>query len=89
MWACINHLSQVLLSKQQNVRLTIGFYHSFPQSLKKPFESLNVVEIGCGSGAISLALAKALPGLGIVAADQSRMACQLTEENAENLNLVR
>ena len=52
-------------------------------------ESVKVVEIGCGSGAISLALAKALPGLGIVAADQSRMSCQLTEENAENLNLVR
>jgi methylase of polypeptide subunit release factors len=47
-----------------------------------------VVDIGCGCGAISLALAKALPGLKVIAVDQSKMACDLTVENAENLNLV-
>ena len=53
-----------------------------------PRGDLKVVEIGCGSGAISLALVHSLPGLHITCLDQSRMACDLTLENATNLNLV-
>ncbi|KAG8271642.1 HemK methyltransferase member 1 [Homalodisca vitripennis] len=40
------------------------------------------LEIGCGSGAICLSLLKALPKARVVAVDQSKMACQLTSDNA-------
>lgn len=45
------------------------------------------LEIGCGSGAISLALLKSLPNAMAEAADQSSMACLLTMKNAINLKL--
>uniref|UniRef100_A0A1B6J338 peptide chain release factor N(5)-glutamine methyltransferase n=1 Tax=Homalodisca liturata TaxID=320908 RepID=A0A1B6J338_9HEMI len=53
------------------------------------------LEIGCGSGAICLSLLKALPKARVVAVDQSKMACQLTSDNAlrnhltSNLQVVR
>lgn len=50
-------------------------------------ELVRVLEIGCGSGAISLALLHENPGLFITALDQSRTACALTFENAVNLGL--
>lgn len=52
--------------------------------LTKPIRFL---EIGCGSGAISLSLLSALPNAVAEAADQSSMACLLTMKNAINLKL--
>lgn len=46
------------------------------------------LEIGCGTGAISLALLKSLPCALADAADQSSMACLLTMKNAINLKLA-
>lgn len=43
---------------------------------------LKVLDIGCGSGAIAIALAKAHPEAEVVAADISPDALQLTRENA-------
>ncbi|TSA34183.1 MAG: peptide chain release factor N(5)-glutamine methyltransferase [Porphyromonadaceae bacterium] len=43
---------------------------------------LRVLDIGCGSGAIAIALAKYLPGAEVVASDISEEALQLTQENA-------
>jgi release factor glutamine methyltransferase len=54
----------------------------------KPYEDLSVVDIGCGSGAISLALVHSLSGLRVACVDQSKLACHLTLENARSLNLV-
>lgn len=46
------------------------------------------LEIGCGSGAISLALLKSLPNAKAESADQSSMACLLTMKNAINLKVA-
>lgn len=47
-----------------------------------------ILEIGCGSGCISLALLSSLPKVKeIIAIDQSRKACELTRENAQQLGL--
>jgi len=46
-----------------------------------------VLEIGCGSGAIALALARQLPGAAIGASDVSRAALALARENASRLGL--
>jgi release factor glutamine methyltransferase len=43
---------------------------------------MKVLDIGCGSGAIAIALARDLPHAGVVAADISEEALQLTRENA-------
>lgn len=53
----------------------------------KEMESPRVLEIGCGSGAISLALLSAFPQVECVAVDQSRHAVRLTESNAVHLGL--
>ncbi|TRY62687.1 hypothetical protein TCAL_07290 [Tigriopus californicus] len=50
-------------------------------------ESDRVLEIGCGSGAISLSLLHEIQGLSLTAVDQSRAACALTMENALNLGM--
>uniref|UniRef100_UPI0037E8DFF2 MTRF1L release factor glutamine methyltransferase n=1 Tax=Semicossyphus pulcher TaxID=241346 RepID=UPI0037E8DFF2 len=48
---------------------------------------LTCLEVGCGSGAISLSLLKSLPQLKAVAVDQSQDAVDLTRENALRLGL--
>ncbi|XP_061788219.1 MTRF1L release factor glutamine methyltransferase [Nerophis lumbriciformis] len=45
------------------------------------------LEVGCGSGAISLSLLKSLPQLTAIALDQSLDAVELTKENASRLGL--
>ncbi|XP_040891050.1 MTRF1L release factor glutamine methyltransferase isoform X2 [Toxotes jaculatrix] len=45
------------------------------------------LEVGCGSGAISLSLLKSLPQLKAIALDQSQDAVNLTRENALRLGL--
>lgn len=50
-------------------------------------KKIRFLEIGCGSGAISLALLKSLPNALGEAADQSSMACLLAMKNAINLRL--
>ena len=48
---------------------------------------LRVLDIGCGSGAIAIALAKYLPDSEVVAIDISEDALRLTDENASMHNL--
>lgn len=55
--------------------------------LQKKSGSLSTLEVGCGSGAISLSLLKDLPQLKAVALDQSVNAINLTKENAVRLGL--
>ena len=47
-------------------------------------EKLRILEVGCGSGAISLSLLKEAPSdsIRVTAVDRSRLACSLTMENA-------
>ncbi|XP_037088199.1 MTRF1L release factor glutamine methyltransferase-like, partial [Pollicipes pollicipes] len=46
-----------------------------------------LLEVGCGSGALSVALLHWLPDVSAVAVDQSADACRLTEENAARLGV--
>ncbi|XP_061689852.1 MTRF1L release factor glutamine methyltransferase [Syngnathoides biaculeatus] len=55
--------------------------------LQKKAGSLTCLEVGCGSGAISLSLLKTLPQLRAIALDQSADAVELTTENALRLGL--
>ena len=50
-------------------------------------DKLKVLDIGTGSGAIALALAKKRPDWSVTAADISKDALQLASENARNQNL--
>ena len=54
---------------------------------ENPEENLNVLDIGTGSGAIALALAKNRPDWSVTAADISQDALELASENARNQNL--
>ncbi len=54
---------------------------------ENPEESLNILDIGTGSGAMALALAKNRPDWSVTAADISQDALQLASENASNQNL--
>ncbi|XP_053694532.1 MTRF1L release factor glutamine methyltransferase [Sabethes cyaneus] len=49
---------------------------------------LRFLEIGCGSGAIVLSILKHVPLSSAVAVDQSKLACELTLENAQNQGLT-
>lgn len=55
--------------------------------LQKKSGHLCTLEVGCGTGAISLSLLKELPQLQAVALDQSENAVNLTKENAIRLGL--
>ena len=50
-------------------------------------ENLKVLDIGTGSGAIALALAKNKPDWSVTAADISQDALDVANENAKNQNL--
>ncbi|XP_028855405.1 MTRF1L release factor glutamine methyltransferase isoform X2 [Denticeps clupeoides] len=50
-------------------------------------DGLRFLEVGCGSGAISLSLLHSMPQLRGVALDQSQEAVDLTKENAHRLGL--
>ena len=54
---------------------------------ENPKDNLKVLDIGTGSGAIALALAKARPDWSVTAADISQDALDLASENAKNQNL--
>lgn len=54
---------------------------------ENPEENLKVLDIGTGSGAIALALAKNRPAWSVTAADISQDALDLANENAKNQNL--
>jgi len=54
---------------------------------ENPEDKLKVLDIGTGSGAIALALAKTRPDWSVTAADISQDALELASENASNQNL--
>lgn len=51
-------------------------------------KDLEILEIGCGSGAICLSLLQELPNASCTALDQSKLACGLTKVNANKLQLL-
>ena len=54
---------------------------------ENPEENLNVLDIGAGSGAIALALAKNRPDWSVTAVDISQDALDLAIDNARNQNI--
>ncbi|WP_061417569.1 peptide chain release factor N(5)-glutamine methyltransferase, partial [Streptococcus oralis] len=54
---------------------------------ENPEENLKILDIGTGSGAIALGLAKNRPDWSVTAADISQDALELASENAKNQNL--
>lgn len=54
---------------------------------ENPEDKLKILDIGTGSGAIALALAKNRPDWSVTAADISQEALQLASENTKNQNL--
>ena len=54
---------------------------------ENPEENLKVLDIGTGSGAIALALAKNRPAWSVTAADISQNALDVASENSKNQNL--
>lgn len=50
-------------------------------------QSSNVLDLGTGTGAIALAIAKNLPNVQVTAIDFSANALKIAQENAENLNI--
>lgn len=55
--------------------------------VENPETNMSVLDIGTGSGAIALALAKNRPNWSVTAADISQEALELASENAKNQNL--
>ena len=55
--------------------------------VENPETNMSVLDIGTGSGAIALALAKNRPNWSVTAADISQEALDLASENAKNQNL--
>jgi release factor glutamine methyltransferase len=46
-----------------------------------------ILDVGCGSGNVSLALAKAVPGATVLAVDNAEAALDLTQRNADHLGV--
>ena len=57
-------------------------------TLPKPFQPVKVLELGTGSGAISVALASEVPFVSIVAVDRSLEAVAIARTNAERHNVA-
>lgn len=72
---------------EELVDLVIADLQMRPGAGKEADTRHTCLEVGCGSGAISLSLLKSLPQLKAVALDQSQDAVDLTRENAFRLGL--
>src|SRR4029077_14022221 len=55
--------------------------------LARPVKNAKIADVGTGSGALALALAKELPGAEIHATDNSPAALEIAEANADRLQL--
>ncbi|XP_046327236.2 MTRF1L release factor glutamine methyltransferase-like [Haliotis rufescens] len=64
----------------------VGFIKSHLQGWGH--KQTRLLEIGCGSGAITLALLKEFPQMQAVAVDKTTHACELTADNATSLGLT-
>jgi release factor glutamine methyltransferase len=73
--------ADVLIPRADTETLVDAVLERLPQT------PLRGLDLGCGSGAVALALAAARPSWSLVAVDLSPEACALTRRNAERLGL--
>ncbi|XP_018554959.1 MTRF1L release factor glutamine methyltransferase [Lates calcarifer] len=72
---------------EELVELVLSDLEMKPRTGATADAQLTCLEVGCGSGAVSLSLLKSLPQLKAIALDQSQDAVDLTRENALRLGL--
>ncbi|MDO4783205.1 MAG: peptide chain release factor N(5)-glutamine methyltransferase [Capnocytophaga felis] len=67
----------VLIPRQETEELVDWILSETPHN-----EAINILDIGCGSGCISVSLAKALPNANVTALDISEKAISIAQKNA-------
>ncbi|KAM3878016.1 MTRF1L release factor glutamine methyltransferase [Diretmus argenteus] len=72
---------------EELVELVLTDLQTTPETRAGAGAQRTCLEVGCGSGAISLSLLKSLPQIKAIALDQSQDAVDLTRENAFSLGL--
>ncbi len=82
LWNAVNSLMSEYLIPRPETEELVGLILA-----ENPETNLSVLDIGTGSGAIALALAKNRPDWSVTAADISQDALDLANENAKNQNL--
>ncbi|XP_066452996.1 MTRF1L release factor glutamine methyltransferase [Eleutherodactylus coqui] len=75
----------VLIPRPETEEL-VGLVISDCEGLRHSSET-TILEVGCGSGAVSLALLRKFPQMRVIAIDKSEAAVSLTKDNAERLGL--
>ncbi len=83
-------LVEVCLAKLKDMRHSRirGTLNPELSTLNSQLSTLNGVEVGTGSGAVSIAIANQLPDLHIIATDSSEAALSIAQENCIHRNLA-
>ncbi|NIM07211.1 MAG: peptide chain release factor N(5)-glutamine methyltransferase [Armatimonadetes bacterium] len=83
-------LVEVCLAKLKDMRHSRirGTLNPELSTLNSQLSTLNGVEVGTGSGAVSIAIANHLPDLHIIATDSSEAALSIAQENCIHYNLA-
>ena len=83
-WSLPFQVNPDVLIPRPETELLVEAVLDFVHNNEPAATALNILDIGTGSGAIAIALAKELPDAAIVAVDISMQALQLARENARN-----
>jgi release factor glutamine methyltransferase len=70
----------VLIPRPETEELVETLIHDY---YHRRYEDLSLIDVGTGSGCISIAIKKQLPGFEVTALDISQVALQVAKENAE------
>ena len=77
----------LLVPRPESERLVEEALH-WIKPKQKDLSFLKVIDLGCGSGCLGLSLLYHLPQARLLAIDLSRKACEVTQENAQLLQLT-
>jgi release factor glutamine methyltransferase len=80
--AALEKTSELLITKNSESKHLSAIDSAFHQN-----NALKILDLGTGSGAIALAIAKHRPNAKVIACDASQSALNIAEENAQNLNI--
>lgn len=83
-WSLPLEISNNVLIPRPETELLVEVTLKYCSKAHFPYE---ILELGTGSGAISLAIAKELPEVKIYAVDKSKQALEVAQKNAKNLTL--